>query len=117
MVYNCFDRALEEARDYDRRIENVLSSANVDSQNDQQDRVLELPLLGIPVSVKESIAVKDYPMTCGLYSRKDCKMDYDAKAVTNLRKAGAIVIGKQIGLFRSVLLLIRMVGTRWYKRS
>ncbi|KAF7493599.1 Fatty-acid amide hydrolase 2 [Sarcoptes scabiei] len=97
LVYNCFDRALEEARDYDRRIENVLSSANVDSQNDQQDRVLELPLLGIPVSVKESIAVKDYPMTCGLYSRKDCKMDYDAKAVTNLRKAGAIVIGKQIG--------------------
>ncbi|KPM08751.1 fatty-acid amide hydrolase-like protein [Sarcoptes scabiei] len=53
LVYNCFDRALEEARDYDRRIENVLSSANVDSQNDQQDRVLELPLLGIPVSVKE----------------------------------------------------------------
>ena len=52
------------------------------------------PLHGIPVSIKDNLAVKGYPTTAGSQILKDWKPDFDATVVTRLRQAGAIVLGK-----------------------
>lgn len=87
LVSDCFEEALAEARSLDQRIEEALRNPQ------SADDVLDLPLLGIPISIKESIAVKNQPCSAGLYSRKDIRMEGDAPAVKNLRDSGAIVIG------------------------
>ena len=52
------------------------------------------PLHGIPVSIKDNLAVKGYPTTAGSQILADWKPDFDATVVTRLREAGAIVLGK-----------------------
>ncbi|CAG2181513.1 unnamed protein product, partial [Oppiella nova] len=52
-----------------------------------------MPLLGVPFSVKECIALKDMSFTAGLYSRKGTKAEQDSQVILNLRDAGAIPIG------------------------
>ena len=52
------------------------------------------PLHGIPVSIKDNLAVKGYPTTAGSKILADWKPDFDAAVVTRLREAGAIVLGK-----------------------
>ena len=52
------------------------------------------PLHGIPVSIKDNLAVKGYPTTAGSQILKDWKPDFDATVVARLRQAGAIVLGK-----------------------
>ena len=52
------------------------------------------PLHGIPVSIKDNLAVKGYPTTAGSQILKDWKPDFDATVVTRLREAGAIILGK-----------------------
>ncbi|KAM3959609.1 fatty-acid amide hydrolase 2 [Aphomia sociella] len=50
----------------------------------------EKPFLGIPFTTKESQAVKDMPLTMGLWERRDARADEDSEAVVLLKKAGAI---------------------------
>lgn len=52
------------------------------------------PLHGIPVSIKDNLAVKGYPTTAGSRILADWKPDFDAAVVDRLREAGAIVLGK-----------------------
>ena len=52
------------------------------------------PLHGIPVSIKDNLAVKGHPTTAGSQILADWKPDFDAGVVTRLREAGAIVLGK-----------------------
>ncbi len=52
------------------------------------------PLHGIPVSIKDNLAVKGYPTTAGSKILADWKPDFDATVVARLREAGAIVLGK-----------------------
>ena len=52
------------------------------------------PLHGIPVSIKDNLAVKGHPTTAGSQILKDWKPDFDATVVARLREAGAIVLGK-----------------------
>ncbi|MDE0213263.1 MAG: amidase [Deltaproteobacteria bacterium] len=52
------------------------------------------PLHGVPVSIKDNLAVKGYPTTAGSKILADWKPDFDATVVTRLRQAGAIVLGK-----------------------
>ncbi len=52
------------------------------------------PLHGVPVSIKDNIAVRGYPTTAGSKILADWKPDFDAGVVTRLRQAGAIVLGK-----------------------
>ncbi|MDE0029131.1 MAG: amidase [Deltaproteobacteria bacterium] len=52
------------------------------------------PLHGMPVSIKDNLAVKGYPTTAGSKILADWKPDFDATVVTRLREAGAIVLGK-----------------------
>ncbi len=53
-----------------------------------------LPLLGVPVTVKESYNVAGLPTTWGIPAFKDFVPQEDALAVARLKAAGAIVLGK-----------------------
>ena len=52
------------------------------------------PLLGIPVLVKDNIDVKGLPTTAGSVALERSYPAKDAPLVTNLRKAGAVILGK-----------------------
>ncbi|HET6362129.1 MAG TPA: Asp-tRNA(Asn)/Glu-tRNA(Gln) amidotransferase subunit GatA, partial [Gemmatimonadota bacterium] len=53
-----------------------------------------LPLAGVPVAVKDNIAVAGGPTTCGSRLLEPYVSPFDATAIARLRNAGAIVIGK-----------------------
>lgn len=76
-----FESAIEEAKEWDQMIANKV----VDFE--------ALPLIGIPITIKECHAVKGMPFTGGLYSRRDVRAEEDAKVVQNLKRAGAIPLG------------------------
>ncbi|MFQ6144293.1 amidase [Streptomyces seoulensis] len=73
-----FDRARAAARDADR------------ARARGEDR----PLLGIPVTVKESYDVAGLPTTWGMPQHRDHVPAEDAVQVSRLRAAGAVVLGK-----------------------
>jgi aspartyl-tRNA(Asn)/glutamyl-tRNA(Gln) amidotransferase subunit A len=52
------------------------------------------PLHGIPMGVKDNIAVAGWPTTNGSALMTDNVTDYDATAVARLRQAGAVIVGK-----------------------
>ena len=54
------------------------------------------PLHGIPLAVKDIIATKTLPTTCGSPIYRDYVAGRDATCVTQLVKAGAIVLGKSV---------------------
>jgi aspartyl-tRNA(Asn)/glutamyl-tRNA(Gln) amidotransferase subunit A len=54
------------------------------------------PLLGIPVAVKDLFNTIDAPTEAGSRVREGFKTDTDAAAVSKLREAGAIIIGKTV---------------------
>jgi len=53
-----------------------------------------LPLLGVPVTIKESYNIAGLPTTWGMPAFKDFIPEEDALAVTRLKAAGAIILGK-----------------------
>ncbi|XP_075948712.1 fatty-acid amide hydrolase 2-B [Anarhichas minor] len=80
-----FDAALQEATQVDKLIEEETGGEEV-----LEDR---LPLLGVPLSVKESFALQGMPYTVGLVSRKGVVATVDAAPVAQLKRAGAIPMG------------------------
>jgi aspartyl-tRNA(Asn)/glutamyl-tRNA(Gln) amidotransferase subunit A len=52
------------------------------------------PLHGIPVGIKDNLAVAGWPTTNASQAMADHVTPYDATVVTRLRAAGAIVVGK-----------------------
>lgn len=78
VVVRDFDRARAAARDLDARI-----AAGFDA-----------PLLGVPMTVKESFDVAGLPTTWGFEEHRDFIADADAIAVRRLKVAGAIILGK-----------------------
>ena len=52
-----------------------------------------LPLLGVPVTVKESYRIAGLPTTWGIPAFKDFVAEEDALAVTRLKGAGAVILG------------------------
>ena len=53
-----------------------------------------LPLLGLPVTIKDTLATAGLVTTSGSLARRDHVPEQDATVVARLRSAGAIVIGK-----------------------
>ncbi len=51
-------------------------------------------LVGLPFAVKDNIAVKDFPLTCGSKMLENVVSPYTATGVARLEAAGAFVIGK-----------------------
>ena len=74
------ESARREAAELDRRV----ATGDAD----------ELPLAGVPVAVKDNIAVAGGPTTCGSRLLEPYDSPFDATAIARLRAAGAIVIGK-----------------------
>jgi aspartyl-tRNA(Asn)/glutamyl-tRNA(Gln) amidotransferase subunit A len=52
------------------------------------------PLLGVPVAIKDVIAVKDQPLNCGSKILGQFRSPYDATVIEKLRAAGAVVFGR-----------------------
>src|SRR5262249_50635519 len=75
----CPERALEEARRADAKI--------------AAGEALEA-LAGVPVAIKDNMAIRDMRTTCGSRVLENYVPPYTATAVERLRSAGAIVVGK-----------------------
>lgn len=52
------------------------------------------PLAGVPVAVKDVLATKGAPTTCGSRILEGWHPPYDATVVTRLREAGLVILGK-----------------------
>ena len=55
---------------------------------------LQKPLLGIPIAIKDVMAVKNQPLNCASKILGNFISPYDATAVEKLKSAGAIVFGR-----------------------
>ena len=73
-----FERALEAARAADAA----------------RGRGETKPLLGIPLTVKESYNVAGLPTTWGMPAQKDYHPKEDALAITRIKDAGSVILGK-----------------------
>ena len=54
----------------------------------------DLPMLGVPVAVKDVLAVKDQPLNCASKILGEFNSPYDATVIQKLRAAGAVVFGR-----------------------
>lgn len=79
IVEDRFDDAILEAREADRRIRKGGEKIP--------------PLLGVPITVKEMLALKGFKSTGGNIHRRDRVSDFDATIVARMKDAGAIVLG------------------------
>ncbi|EDV49972.1 fatty-acid amide hydrolase 2-A [Drosophila erecta] len=84
LVESRFTAALEEASETDDLIASCQSVADVEKL------FQERPLLGLPVTVKESCALEGMTFAVGSLSRKNVKAHADGEAVKRLKSAGAI---------------------------
>ncbi len=64
------------------------------AENEQRTGLFRSSLHGIPVAIKDLIAVKDVRMTAGSKVLADYVPQEDATVVEQLRTAGAVIIGK-----------------------
>src|SRR4051812_44150110 len=55
---------------------------------------LQSPLKGFAVAVKDNICTKGSQTTCGSRILSNYVAQYDATAITRLRRAGAVILGK-----------------------
>ena len=78
VVVRDFERAREQAAMRDRQLA----------------QGLRLPLLGLPITVKESYDVAGLPTTWGLPPFRDFRPKEDAVVVARLKAAGAVILGK-----------------------
>ncbi|XP_051284416.1 fatty-acid amide hydrolase 2-B [Dicentrarchus labrax] len=85
VVKDRFDAALQEAAQVDKLIEEETGGEEV-----LEDR---LPLLGVPLSVKESYCLQGMPNTTGVVSRRGIVATVDAPPLVQLKRAGAIPLG------------------------
>jgi aspartyl-tRNA(Asn)/glutamyl-tRNA(Gln) amidotransferase subunit A len=76
-------------------------SADALAQADATDKLLSnggggaiRPLLGIPIAVKDVLAVKNQPLNCGSKILGKFISPYDATVIEKLKAAGAIVFGR-----------------------
>ena len=64
------------------------------AENEQRTGLFRSPLHGIPIAIKDLIAVKDVRMTAGSKVLADHISREDATVVEQLRTAGAVIVGK-----------------------
>ena len=96
LVEACLDRI--EAREGQVHAWEALDPEGARKRADQLDKRRRPvgPLHGIPLAVKDIIATKTMPTTCGSPIYRDYVVGKDAACVTQLVKAGAIVLGKSV---------------------
>jgi len=94
---------LDQIQRVDGRLRAFISydAADALAQADAADRALadgaihaQKPLLGVPIAVKDVIAVKGQPLNCGSKILGNFQSPYDATVVERLKAAGAVVFGR-----------------------
>ncbi|HEX3798786.1 MAG TPA: Asp-tRNA(Asn)/Glu-tRNA(Gln) amidotransferase subunit GatA [Verrucomicrobiae bacterium] len=94
---------LDQIKRVDGQIHAFLSYNEADAlaQADAADRLLssgashaQHPLLGVPIGIKDVLAVKGQPLNCASKILGNFISPYDATAIEKLRAAGAIVFGR-----------------------
>ncbi|MCJ8310132.1 MAG: amidase family protein [Rhizobiaceae bacterium] len=76
-------------------VANLADEARRDAEAlDQGGSASDLPLHGVPVTIKVNVDQKGHPTTNGVPAYKDNTAPEDAPIVRNLKRAGAIVIGR-----------------------
>jgi amidase len=78
VVVRDFDRARDQAREVDQAVA----------------KGADLPLAGVPMTVKDSFNVAGLPTTFGIEIHRDYRPTEDAAAVRRLKHAGAVILGK-----------------------
>ena len=72
----------------------ALAEAESCDLKNNTDEGRKLPLLGIPIIIKDNIEVKGLPNTAGSLALADLIATHDAPIVRALRRAGAVILGK-----------------------
>ena len=93
---------LDRIRQVDGEIKAFISYDETDAlrQADDADRLAmqgrakNLPLLGVPIGIKDVIAAKDQPLNCGSRILGKYVSPYNATVVQRLKAAGAVVFGR-----------------------
>ena len=94
---------LDQIKRVDGKIHAFLSHDDADAlaQADAADKALasgathaQRPLLGVPIGIKDVLAVKGQPLNCASKILGKFVSPYDATAIEKLRAAGAIVFGR-----------------------
>jgi Asp-tRNA(Asn)/Glu-tRNA(Gln) amidotransferase A subunit family amidase len=96
LVEACLDRI--EAREGQVHAWEALDAEGALKRADMLDKRAKPvgPLHGIPLAVKDIISTRTMPTTCGSPIYRDHVVGHDAACVTQLVKAGAIVLGKSV---------------------
>ena len=81
-----YKEALEEAQQVDQLVKRHLKG------EDGLDHLLEKPLLGIPVTIKDTLAVQGMLQTAGVFCRAKTQAEFDSSVVAQLKRKGAIPI-------------------------
>jgi aspartyl-tRNA(Asn)/glutamyl-tRNA(Gln) amidotransferase subunit A len=68
--------------------------AQADAADQEISRGVKKPLLGVPVALKDVLAVKNQPLNCASKILGNFISPYDATVVEKLKAAGAIVFGR-----------------------
>jgi aspartyl-tRNA(Asn)/glutamyl-tRNA(Gln) amidotransferase subunit A len=94
---------LDQVQKVDDQIHAFLSydSADALAQAEAADKALssgenhvQRPLLGVPIAIKDVLAVKNHPLNCASKILGKFTSVYDATAIEKLKAAGAIVFGR-----------------------
>jgi aspartyl-tRNA(Asn)/glutamyl-tRNA(Gln) amidotransferase subunit A len=94
---------LDQIARVDKKIHAFLShdAADALAQADAADKQMasgathaQKPLLGVPVAIKDVVAVKNQPLNCGSKILGRFVSPYDATVIEKLKAAGAVVFGR-----------------------
>jgi aspartyl-tRNA(Asn)/glutamyl-tRNA(Gln) amidotransferase subunit A len=91
---------LDRVRKVDSQIHAFISYDSEDAlaQADAVDKRLaageKAPLLGVPIAIKDVIAVKGQPLTCGSKILGKFVSPYDATVIQKLKASGAVIFGR-----------------------
>ena len=75
-------------RDFDRALDAARAADAARARGETK------PLLGIPLTVKESFNVAGLPTTWGIPAHKDFRPQEDALTITRIKDAGGVILGK-----------------------